>query len=112
MELNKKSRQWPKKVKGDARREVLAKSPAYADARIRYAIFYLHCRMGIHPQKLNKIPEVWSASNVDSKIMWVKADRETIALIKKVKQDAQNNKSRIDVEFMEFTPKNHNKIRK
>ena len=53
------------KVKGDARREVVAKSPAYAGARIRYAIFYLTCRMGIHPSKLMKINKVWSASNVE-----------------------------------------------
>ena len=31
------------KVKGEARREVLAKSPAYAKARVRYTIFYLTC---------------------------------------------------------------------
>ena len=34
-----------------------------------------------------------------------------IALIKKVKPDAQRNKTPIDVEFMEFTPKNHMKVR-
>ena len=72
------------KVKGDARREVLAKSPAYAEARVRYAIFYLTCRMGIDPSKL-RITEAWSASNVESKIMWIKADRETITLMKHVK---------------------------
>ena len=60
------------KIKGKARREVLAKFPTYADARVRYAIFYLTCRMGIHPTKL-KITKAWSASNVDSKTMWVKA---------------------------------------
>ena len=43
--------------------------------------------------------------------MWVKADRETIALIKKVKQNAQRNKTPFDLEFMEFTPKNHMKVR-
>ena len=68
------------KNKGDATREVLAKSQTYAEARVRQAILYLNSRMGI---PINKLPvtEAWSASNVDSKIMWVKADRETIALL-------------------------------
>ena len=37
------------KNKGDARRETVAKANAFGDARMRYAIFYIDCRMGIHP---------------------------------------------------------------
>ena len=66
--------------------------------------------MGIPSQKLN-ITEAWSASNVESKIMWVKADRETINLIKNVKAEAHRKKQAIDIEFMEWTPGNHRQIR-
>ena len=58
-----------------------------------------------------KITEAWSASNVESKIMWIKADRETIALMKHVKAEAQKKKQLLNIEFMEFTPRNHQKIR-
>ena len=97
------------KIKSDARKEILTKSPAYANARNRYAIFYLHCRMNIHPSKLYKITEAWLAMNVDSKIMWIKADRETVQMLREVKR---KSKTPIDVEFMEFTQKNHMIIRK
>ena len=98
------------KNKGDARREVLAKGPAFAEARVKYAIYHLNRRMGINPSRL-KITEAWSASNTESKIKWIKADRETIALMKQVKADAQRKKTPINIEFMEFTPKNNQKIR-
>ena len=98
------------KNKGDARREVLAKGPSYAEACVRYAIYHINCRMGIPSQKL-KITEAWSASNVESKIMWVKADRETINLIKNGKAEAHRNKQPIDIDFMEWTPGNHRQIR-
>ena len=59
------------KNKGEATREILAKSSTYAEARVRYAILYINSRMGI---PINKLPitEAWSASNVESKIMWVR----------------------------------------
>ena len=91
------------KIKGDARREVLAKSPVYAEAQVRYAIYHLTCRMGIFPDKL-RITE--------SKIMWIKADRETIALLKHVKAEAHKKQQPINIEFMEFTPRNHQKNKK
>ena len=99
-----------KRVKGNARREVLDKSPAFAEARVRYAIYHLTCRMGISPDKL-RITEAWSASNVDSKIMWIEADRETITLLKNVKAEAHRKQQTIDIEFMEFMPRNHQQIR-
>ena len=34
------------KNKSDARRETLAKTNAYKDARISYAIYLLHCKLG------------------------------------------------------------------
>ena len=98
------------KIKGDARRETLAKSTAYAEARVRYAIYHLNYKMGINPTRL-KITEAWSASNIDSKIMWIKADRETISLLKSVKAEAHRKQQPIDIEFMEWTPGNHQKIR-
>ena len=98
------------KNKGDARREVLAKGPSYAEARVRYAIYHLNCRMGIPSNKL-RITEAWSASNVDSKIMWIKANRETINLIKQVKAEAHRKKQPINIDFMEWTPGNHCEIR-
>ena len=98
------------KNKGDAGREVLAKVPTYAEARVRYAIYHLNSRMGIATHKL-KITEAWSASNIESKIMWVKADRETISLIKHVKAETHRKKRPINVEFMEWTPGNHRQIR-
>ena len=61
--------------------------------------------MGINPTRL-KITEAWSASNVDSKIMWIKADRETISLLKSVKAEAHRKQQPIDIEFMEWTPGN------
>ena len=98
------------KNKGDARREVLAKGPTYAEARVRYAILHINSRMGI---PINKLPitEAWSASNVESKIMWIKADRETISLIKNVKAEAHRLRRPINIEFMEWTPGNHRQIR-
>ena len=57
--------------------------------------------MGIHSSKLN-ITEAWSASNAESKIMWIKADRETIALMKHVKAEAQKKKQPLDIEFIEL----------
>ena len=97
------------KNKGDARREVLAKGPTYAEARVRYGILHINSRMGI---PINKLPitEAWSASNVESKIMWIKADRETISLIKNVKAEAHRLRRPIDIEFMEWTPGNHRQI--
>ena len=82
------------KVKSDARREVLAKSPAFAEARVRCSIYHLTCRMGISPEKL-RITEAWSASNVVSKIMWIKADRQKITLLKNVKAEAHRKKPTI-----------------
>ena len=75
------------KNKGDARRETLAKANAFGDARIRYAIYYIHCRMGIPPSKLRAITKAWWATNVDSKILWTKADRETIDMLRTVKRE-------------------------
>ena len=43
--------------------------------------------------------------------MWVKADSETINLIKNVKAEAHRNKQPIDIDFMEWTPGNHRQIR-
>ena len=43
--------------------------------------------------------------------MWIKADRQTISLIKHVKAEATRKKQPIDIEFMEWTPGNHRKIR-
>ena len=43
--------------------------------------------------------------------MWVKADRETINLIKNVKAEAHRMKQPIDIIFMEWTPGNHRQIR-
>ena len=66
--------------------------------------------MGIPFNKL-PITEAWSASIVESKIMWVKADRETISLIKNVKAEAHRDKKPINIEFMEWTPGNHRQVR-
>ena len=57
--------------------------------------------MGIHPTKLDKITEAWSATNVDSKILWIKADRETIEMLRSIKKESETP---IDIDFMEFTP--------
>ena len=70
----------------------------------------MNCRMGIPTNKL-RITEAWSASNVESRIMWVKAERETISLMKHVKAEAHRMKQPIDIEFMEWTPGNHRQIR-
>ena len=43
--------------------------------------------------------------------MWVKVDRETIAMMKHVKAEAQKKKQPLDIEFIEFAPRNHQKIR-
>ena len=98
------------KNKGDANREILAKSRTFAEARVRYAILHLNAKMGIPFNQL-PITEAWSASNVDSRIMWVKADRKTIAHIKHVKAEAHRQKKPLNIEFMEWTPGNHKKIR-
>ena len=66
--------------------------------------------MGIPTSKL-RITEAWSASNVYSKIMWIKADRETINIIIPVKAEAHRKKQPIDINFMEWTPGNHRQIR-
>ena len=66
--------------------------------------------MGIPFNQL-PITEAWSASNVDSRIMWVKADRKTIAHIRHVKAEAHRQKKPLNIEFMEWTPGNHKKIR-
>ena len=67
--------------------------------------------MAITPDKL-RITEAWSASNVASKIMWIKADRETITLLKNVKAGAHKKQQPVNIKFMEFTPRNHQKIKK
>ena len=96
------------KNKADARRETLAKANAYEDTRIRYAIYLLHCKLGIAPSKQRTITEAWSATQVESKIMWIRCDRGTVDMIRQVKKD---NVTPVDIEFMEFLPCNHMKIR-
>ena len=45
--------------------------------------------------------------NVDSKILWIKADREMINMLRTIKRET---KTPIDIEFMQFLPQNHMKI--
>ena len=47
------------KNKYDARKELLAKGNSFADARIRYAIFHIQCKLGILISKLGSITETW-----------------------------------------------------
>ena len=45
---------------------------------------------------------------MDSKILWIKADRQTIEMLRFVKIESDTP---IDIEFMEFTPRNHMTIK-
>ena len=60
------------KNNNEARKEILAKGNACTDARILHTIYYT-------------ITEVWSATKVVSKLMWVKCDRETVNLLMQIK---------------------------
>ena len=57
---------------------------------------------------MDKITEAWSATNVESKILWIKADRETIEMLRSAKKESETP---IDIEFKEFTPRNHMQIK-
>ena len=62
--------------------KAVAKNRVYPAARIRHTPLLLHATLKINAEKLNTISEAWSAKNFKSNILWIKADRETIELIR------------------------------
>ena len=83
--------------------EAVAKHSTYAAARVRYAALLIHATLHIDASKLDKISEAWSAKNFKSNILWIKADRETIDLIRDTRNSYTEENPGISLK--EFTSK-------
>ena len=69
-------------IKVNNRSDAIAKSGVYTEARIRHAAVLIHATLKIGLERLSPIVEAWSAKNTKSNILWIKADRATIELIR------------------------------